>query len=270
MTPEKYIAFTNNLISNLEADPRVVGLVAAGSMAKTDHMPDEWSDHDFWIITKPGAQEHFRTHYEWLPDSDCITLVFRETAHGLKVVYSHGHLVEYAVFDPGELQVARVNSYRVLIDREDVTAALADIHTRTVREADSRERDDAFLFGQFITNLMVGIGRYARGEQLSAHSFVKIHAINHLLPLLKKYGETTRHDVLDSIDTLRRFEVAFPEVGAELNAILLEGVPDAARKLLALVERQLRHHLEDYPAEAVEVVRRYAEKNGAWFKIPKS
>ena len=46
MTPEQYDAFTDMIVRNLVADEQVLGLVAAGSMAKMDHQPDEWSDHD--------------------------------------------------------------------------------------------------------------------------------------------------------------------------------------------------------------------------------
>ena len=40
MTPELYARFTEELQRRLEADPRVVGLVALGSMAARDYLPD--------------------------------------------------------------------------------------------------------------------------------------------------------------------------------------------------------------------------------------
>ena len=60
MNRTEYQRFTDTLRHNLTADPRVIGLIAAGSMAGQDHMPDQWSDHDFWIVTDPGTQESFR------------------------------------------------------------------------------------------------------------------------------------------------------------------------------------------------------------------
>jgi hypothetical protein len=50
MTLEEYQAFTDTLQRNLEQDDRVIGLVAAGSMAGEHHLPDRWSDHDFLVI----------------------------------------------------------------------------------------------------------------------------------------------------------------------------------------------------------------------------
>lgn len=58
-----------------------------------------------------------RSTSSWLPHAERIALWFPETPHRCKAVYDDGHLVEYAVFTPDELQVARVNDYRVLLDR---------------------------------------------------------------------------------------------------------------------------------------------------------
>jgi hypothetical protein len=105
LKPEAYTAFTETLVRSLTADPRVIGLIAAGSMAQTERAPDEWSDHDFWIVTVPGAQDHFRSVHDWLPEATRLVLAFRETAHGVKLLYDQGHLIEYAVFDEAELDV---------------------------------------------------------------------------------------------------------------------------------------------------------------------
>jgi len=254
--PEAYAAFTEALVRSLSADPRVIGLVAAGSMAQTDHAPDVWSDHDFWIVTVPGAQEHFRTVYDWLPDSARLVLAFRETAHGLKLLYDTGHLIEYAVFDEAELDVVRINSYRLLLDRANLAARLAAIQTRTMDEATQRaERADSYLFGQFLTNLLVGVGRHARGEHLSGHDFVRRQAVGHLLPLLIKYTPASRPDQLDNLDPLRRFEFAFPALGEQLDAALALHTPSAADALRDIADSALRAHLDDYPAAAVAAVR---------------
>ncbi len=277
MNAREYHAFTEALLRHLAADDRVLGLIACGSMAATysmaainsvaatdsvanrDHAPDEWSDHDFWIVTVPGAQEHFRAVYDWLPDAGRIVFALRETAHGLKILYAGGHLIEYAVFAPDELRVTKANAYRVLLDRERIAARMAEVRARTVEWAASLASDDRWLFGQFITNLWVGVGRHRRGERLSGHDFVKRQAVGHLLPLLVRHGQADRRDMLDDIDPLRRFEFAFPQVGAELNRLLLLETPACAAGLLDLAGRQLRGRLPDYPDEAVAVIRRHIE-----------
>lgn len=108
MNVEAYQAFTEALVRNLSADPRVEGLIAVGSMAARDVLPDRWSDHDFFLVVEPGHLEWFRTAVEWLPDPGEILFSYRETVHGVKVLYRDGHLLEFAVFDEDELALAKV------------------------------------------------------------------------------------------------------------------------------------------------------------------
>src|ERR1041385_6319682 len=130
METDGYRAFTRRLVERVARDDRVLGLVALGSMAERDYAPDEWSDHDFFLIVRGGAQEAFRTGPSWLPEAEEVAFWFRETEHGVKVVYRSGHLLEFAVFDERELYLARVNRYRVLVDHGGIEA-----HMRAVVEA---------------------------------------------------------------------------------------------------------------------------------------
>lgn len=251
MKPEAYQEFTQHLQKNLEQNAHVLGLVAVGSMANTDHQPDEWSDHDFMVIVETGQQEVFRQNLNWLPDAEKIIFSHRETEHGLKVLYAYGHLIEFAVFDKKELYLARVNSYRVLFSRWDITQDLEKIRLAS----DSTPRDDTYYVGQFLAHLQVGVGRFARGEKLSGHIFIKHHAIDDLLSLMAKYQPDK--SFLDNLDPFRRFEFVLPDIGAELNAMLLLEPPQAAEELLLLFEREFQHRLSDYPHEAVKVVQHY-------------
>ncbi len=251
MNPDAYQQFTEQLRKNLEKDDRVVGLVAFGSMAQTDHQPDEWSDHDFAVIVDSGQQDDFRQHLNWLPDSENIVFSHLETTHGLKVLYRSGHLIEFAVFDNEELYLARVNSYRVLLDRRNITGDLEKIRLASR----STPRPDRYYIGQLLGHLQVGVGRYARGEKLSGHIFIKHYAVDDLLSLMEKYQPDTSR--LDNLDPFRRFEFVLPDIGAELNAILLLEPPQAAEELLTLFEREFQHRLPEYPQEAVRVVLNY-------------
>lgn len=239
MTPTQYQTFINQLTTTLDADPQVVGLVALGSMAQRDYQPDQYSDHDFFVIVIPGAQPKFRQQLTWLPDVHDIALAFTETAHGLKVVYKSGHLLEFAIFDAQELHLARTNRYRVLVDKADIATQMAAITAETTRQGQQETADSDYHVGQFITNLLVGVGRHRRGEQLSGHKFVKINAIHHLLTLLAKHVPSANGAILDNLDATRRFEFAYPELGAEINDLLRQASPAAASGLLALARREL-------------------------------
>src|SRR5512144_21285 len=135
MKPAEYRAFTERLTERLAGEGEVLGLVALGSMSGEGAPPDEWSDHDFFVVVRPASQERFRSRLDWLPEPGEVALSFRETAHGLKVIIRSGHLLEFAIFDPEELRLARVNRYRVLLDRERIGERMAQLRAETGRQA---------------------------------------------------------------------------------------------------------------------------------------
>jgi hypothetical protein len=249
----EYQRFTGELRQRLEADSRVVGLVALGSMAGRDYEPDEWSDHDFFVIVQPGEQEAFRREPGWLPEAGPWVLWFRETAHGVKALSESGHLLEFAVFDLAEVALARVNRYRVLLDRGGVEEAVAAVAGRTAQEG---VPDAGWHLGQFLSQLLVGGGRHARGEALSGRSRVKESALRHLVALLAAHVPAEHRDLLDGLDSLRRVERVYPQLGRELNAALEQETLEAACALLEVAGRELKERLgAGFPVEAFAAVR---------------
>jgi hypothetical protein len=239
--PDEYRGFTEALTARLRDDPRVLGLVAVGSMAGRDYEPDEWSDHDFFVIVRPGEQDGMRNDLAWLPERAPVALAFRETKHGVKVVYADGHLLELAVFDLDELGVAGVNRYRVLLDRGGVEQRVAALRRSP--------RSDEWRFGMLVTAVLVAAGRARRGELLSATSFVT-EALRHLTALL---GDAP---ILDDLDPLRRFERAHPRLGLELASIAQRPPSPAAVALLDVAERELRGRRPELAWGALDAVRR--------------
>lgn len=258
MNAEDYRQFTESLRERLGADPQVLGLVALGSMAAQDTQPDRWSDHDFFVIVRTGEQEAFRRDLSWLPDAEELVLSYRETAHGLKALYRNGHLIEFAVFDPEELHLARVNRYRVLLDRKGIAEAMTRVREETVAWTATAGMGDSERFGQFLANLLVAAGRSARGEELSGRQFI-VHALQHLAVLLARHLPQEAEHPLDDLDPLRRFERSWPVLGRELNALLEASPVEAARGLLEVARRELADRLPGYPTEAVETVGQVVE-----------
>jgi hypothetical protein len=260
MDPEAHRNFLEIIRARLEADPDVIGLVALGSTSGESPPPDEFSDHDLFVVTRSGAQPRFRTDLSWLPDPGSLVLSFEETAHGVKALYASGHLVEFAAFDLEELALARVNRYAVLLDRADVAARMARV--RAASAAPPAE-DERWLRGQFLTNLVVGAGRAARGERLSGHQLVRVSALGHLVALLRRPLTGPPAAQLDDLDRFRRLERALPGVSAELDRALVLPVVAAARALLAVAARERPGLFGPAERGAVEAVLRRAEERDA-------
>lgn len=255
--------FTNALTVKLAKHPNVLGLVALGSMANKAYPPDQWSDHDFFVIVTPGTQPHFKADLSWLPHSEQIVLAFEETAHGMKVLYEFEHLLEFAIFEPNEVPQTRINQYAMLIDKGDFSALFAELARETAVSAAYNSPTDHSLYGQFLANLFVGVGRCARGEQLSGRTFVKTYALGHLLKLLVRHYPSTRQSLLDNLDPYRRFERVYPEMGQHLNQALNSPTPQAAFKLISLSEIWLFPKIENFPNKAANILKTYIESTFA-------
>ena len=249
MHPDDYRAFTHELTERLSGDARAIGLVAVGSMADRDYGPDDWSDHDFFVITAPGGQEELRNDLSWLPDRERVALSFRETEHGVNVLYDDGHMLEFAVFDLDEVALAGVNRYRVLLDRGGV-----EERVEHVAAGPPPPREDVSLFGKTVTAASVAFGRGRRGERLSA-AFMLIAATTYLSRLLIGTLAAANGSILDGFDSLRRFERVYPALGAELATIVRLDPVAGSTALLDVLERELRPRRPDLPWPAFDAVR---------------
>lgn len=261
MQLDQYQQFTAQLIQNLQADEHVVGLVLLGSTASENRLPDQWSDHDFFVITPAGVQEQFRTSTSWLPDSDSIAISLRETAHGLKILYTSGHLLEFAVFDLDEIALAQVNIYKVVFDKGGVQAALAAIASDEPIAALPEEQLQHHV-DMFLCLLVVGAGRVARGEVISGQVFIRTYALEHLLKVLRQVLEPSADAKLDNLDVYRRFEQVFPEVGNAIADALSNKPIATALALLDICENTIgeTEYFSQAGAKAVRDLLRSAQK----------
>jgi hypothetical protein len=178
MHPDDYRRFTSELTRWAQSRADVLGLVAVGSTADASHAPDQWSDHDVFVVTAPGVAAALRDDLSWLPDAERIVMVLADTEHGGCVVYDDGHMIEMAALDEDELHVLSVNDHRVLLDRGGIAAQIATLadHTATrVSTADpsGSHRRDTFGPSQRSDGpIHVGLSQRATpspGEQCARH-----------------------------------------------------------------------------------------------------
>jgi hypothetical protein len=220
-----------------------------GSTAETERV-DEWSDHDFFVITESNDQEPLRRDLSWLPNSEEIAFWFRETEHGLKVVYRSGEVLEFAIFDCDELRGCTVNHHRLAYGNEEVQSALS---TATSRLPDAVVGDDLADFRHFLSVLVIQVGRARRGELLTAGQGIRGTAATALLKVLTRRLPYDRQ--LDKLDVSRRFEFAHPEIGKVIADALAQQPEQAAIDLLKISEKYLAPLWIDYPQREVQTVK---------------
>lgn len=225
---QKFLAYQEQLLQSVSKFDDVIGLVFLGSAAETTRV-DQFSDQDFFLVVKNGAGENFRQDLRWLPNHLAIAFSPRETAHGLKVVYQDGDLLEFAVFEDSELELASANDYRVVLDRQDISARMKQIALRSLPKPFDFEAN----FELCLSLLLIAVGRARRGEQIAATQHIN-YALNHALMLIRA-AIPVKNQASDSLNSFRRFEFDYPELGAKLNAILGLEPELAGRKLFDLL-----------------------------------
>jgi hypothetical protein len=248
-TLSEFQKFTDALVDSCKNNPSVVGLVLVGSTAETFRV-DEWSDHDFFVITHAGEQEALRQDLTWLPHFDHIAFSFRETEHGLKVVYESGAVLEFAIFDCDELRACGVNHHKLAFGTKEVEDALAVAASRLTVEPSGNMLSD---FRHFLSVILIGVGRSRRGEILTAGQGIRSYAAGALMKVFTRHlGPDER---LDQLDPLRRFESVYPKLGNQIADALASPPEPAARHLLAIAEEHLSKSWIEYPSEEVNVIK---------------
>jgi hypothetical protein len=248
--PPRFDLFLDRLVADAGRRLDVVGVVAFGSTADRERA-DEWSDHDIAWVVLPGAEDAYRDDLSWLPLEDPIAISVIEHHGGGKVVDEAGHVVEFGVTTVAGLDDWFVNRYEVLLDRGGIREALERAAAKTGPHGPS---DDAREMRLALTHLLIGVGRFRRGEVLSASQSIRCDAVEHLLVVLGHRLPGSRAH-LDSLDPRRRFELVSPAIGASIEGALRLDPEACARELLELAERLLPDW-KDFPLSGARAIRR--------------
>ena len=247
MQPKAFDNYTDQLRASLESARDVLGLVALGSTADSA-LRDEWSDHDFWVITEPGAQDKFVNDLSWLPDYGDIAMVVCHGKHNRTVLYRNRHQIEFAVFDIDEARRGKIERYQVLIDHGGITELIESLHQHTIQE--TQVKPDALE--NLCATVWSACERYSRGELLSARQYIDGFAVNKLLALIS--GNEPDDERKDTLDPRRRMELRSPALAAKVLALSDVAVPSAALRILEIAEQELKPKSPNLAWEKVGMV----------------
>jgi hypothetical protein len=206
---DRFTGFNARLCDNLAARADVLGLVLMGSTAARERV-DEWSDHDFAVVTVDGTEDRLRGDLSWLPELANVALALREEHDGFKIIYNNGHVVEFGITSLAGLATWHANAYEVILDRGGVSDAFARVAARPKPSQAARPYHE---LGLFVALLLVGVGRYRRGEVLVASQLVRTVAVGHLVTAWRLVRPAADSDRLDNLDPVRRFELVYPAAG---------------------------------------------------------
>ncbi|USB31681.1 hypothetical protein [Paenibacillus sp. YPG26] len=235
--PDTLLQRLDHIGSSLEQKEGALALLGVGSVGQELDRMDEYSDLDFFVIVESGAKQRFIDRLDWLEDVLPLEYCFKNTDDGYKFLYQDGIYGEFAVFEEGELKHIPYKAARVVW--RSPKAAHFIIGDNNAERIPSIRKDQLdYSLNEALTNLYVGLGRYARGEKLSAMRFVQGYAIDSILSVLHLLEEEEDY-YPDPFGNERRLERRFPKFGALIGEMMLgyNRTPESALNILSYLER---------------------------------
>ncbi len=237
-TPEQLLARLDAIGAALDASGRALALIGLGSVGLERERLDAYSDLDFFVLARDGCKRWFLDDLGWLSGIAPLAFAFQNTVDGYKALYADGIFCEFAVFERAELDAIPFSPGRIVWQAAD-TADAAQLAVPKLQTPAAQPQSDAWLLGEALTNLYVGLGRYRRGEKLSAQRFIQHYAVDRALELLER-REQPQPAPKDQFASERRYEQRCPQVAAHLPA-LIQGYERSRESALALLELLERH-----------------------------
>lgn len=233
---------------SLEKTGQALALLGLGSVGTETARIDAYSDLDFFAVVKAGHKADFLKNLDWLTSIRPAAYYFQNTVDGFKFLFDDDIFCEFAVFEPDELASIPFAEGRIVWRAEGVADSIRSPQRKSTHEVSSVE----WRLGEALTNLYVGLGRYHRGEKLSAASFIQSYAVNQILNLAPLIEPETPA-FADQFNAERRFEKRFPKTAAHLPHFVqgYERSRESALAILAFLEA----HFEVNPAIKAAIVR---------------
>jgi hypothetical protein len=236
---------------SLEKSGHALALIGLGSVGLELERLDQYSDLDFFVIVQEGHKLRYLQNLDWLTELCPAVYYFLNSPDGYKLLFQDGVFCEFAVFEQHELSAIPFTAGRVVWKQPWIDEQIA-IPTTAPGTAPRATTD--WLLGEALTNLYVGLGRYQRGEKLSAMRFIQQYAVDRISELAVQV-EASQPAYADPFSAERRFERRFPGVAHYLPDFLqgYERSRESALAILAFLER----HFQVNQAMA-EAIRRLA------------
>jgi hypothetical protein len=238
MDPRSLLARLDAIAHSLEQSHHALALIGLGSVGLELDRLDPYSDLDFFVLVEAGYKKAYLDSLRWLSDIQPIAYQFLNTADGYKVLFEDGIFCEFAVFELAELEHIPFAAGRIVWKRRELPDSVAQPASMM---APRSRHSPAWLLGEALTNLFVGLNREKRGERLSALRFIQGYAVDRLVELVSSL-EAERQVPVDPFAPERRFEQRFPGLAAQTNT-WMQGYEKNRDSALAIL-RFLEQHFE--------------------------
>jgi lincosamide nucleotidyltransferase len=233
-SPSLLLQRLHGIADSLRSSGSARALLALGSVGTELGRLDNYSDLDFFVITKRGMKQHLIGDLSWLSSIAPLSYHFQNTKDGHKVLFGDGIYCEFAVFEEEEMKSAVFSAGRIVWKEDDFDETLC---VPSKPSAPFVPENLDWAVGEALTCIYVGLCRYARGEKLSGTRFIQSYAVD-MIVSCSSYFVQEQPDFKDEFQHERRYEKRYPSLAKFLPSVLqgYERCPESALALLAMME----------------------------------
>jgi lincosamide nucleotidyltransferase B/F len=233
MTKEHILQRLTEISETVRRTHDALAFLALGSVGKENERMDEFSDLDFFVIAKDDKKQRFIQNLDWLKAQGKVSFVFQNTVDGCKLIYEDGIMCEFAVFTSAEFTSAAY-SEGLFLWKDD---AFVSVNPKPRRFPKYLEESEDYMLGEALTNLYVGLGRFLRGEKLSAFYFIQDYAVHRVMTLIAKKFPS-KEPFIDLYNPDRRFEKRYSWFASDISQMTqgYDRTPESARILLTFLD----------------------------------
>lgn len=231
-TPENIEKRLTQISDSIRNTGKAYALLGLGSAGIERSRLDEYSDLDFFVIAKEGHKQGFINDLKWLTDIQTKGFSLQNTVDGHKFLYSDGIFCEFAIFEPHELPAIAFARGQVVWSEKGFDCGQLE----PTNSAGIYQFNDSidWIIGESLTNLYVGVGRFCRGEKLSAMKFVQNFSLDRIVDLIH-LGQAEIRGLSDQYMPDRRIEFRFESLDQDLSTFA-QGYEKTPQSALAQLE----------------------------------
>lgn len=197
-------------------------------------------DLHFVLLVDSGFQSRFIDCLSWLTEIQHIAFKYRHVGNGYRFLFSDGIYCEFTV---EELKFGESADSVNLTTRQTEIATLRPGDQLNAIGLDEGQDED-WLLGEMLTNLLIGLRRFNRGDRLSAFYCIQHHALSSLLELLVQWEVSqTKQKRLAKGDIC--FEQTYPNARNQVASFAM-GYDKSPQSASAMLEYAEQHHNLNY------------------------
>ena len=225
------------IASSLQSTKKARALIGFCSAGIETVRMDEYSDLDFLAVAKKGYKNELSENLSWLSAAAPIGYCFIDKYDAYKIFFHDGIYCEFGICEEDGLSEIPHSEGRIIWCEDDFDKSLR----LSSRECEYGISEPESVIDEILTDLYVGLCRYARGEKLAANRYIQRRALDNLL-LCSRFMAEERSFFKDIFAMDRRYEMRFPKLAVSLNSMIqgYEKCPEAALAILKCVETYFR------------------------------